>query len=68
VPAGSALRSVAFGSRFAAVGNGGTTLLSSDGKTWTAAVSGASNTLNSVTFGNARFSAVGAAGTNLTSL
>ncbi len=64
-PATADLRSVAFGSQFVAVGASGAALTSLDGKVWSATSTGTAETLNAVTFGLFRFSAVGTGGVNL---
>jgi hypothetical protein len=61
------LASVTFGTQFVAVGSAGTVFTSTDGSTWTARSSGTSSALNAVAPGNFGYTAVGAAGTNLTS-
>jgi photosystem II stability/assembly factor-like uncharacterized protein len=63
--ASTVLTGVSFGSQFAAVGNNGGIFTSADGITWQAAPSGTTSNLNTVAFGNFRFLAAGAAGTNL---
>lgn len=63
--ASTLLTGVSFGSRLATVGNNGGILTSADGMSWQAAPSGTTSNLNSVAFGNFRFLAAGAAGTNL---
>jgi len=59
------LTGVGFGSQFAAVGNNGGIFTSADGINWQAAPSGTTSNLNTAAFGNFRFLAAGAAGTNL---
>ena len=59
------LTGVSFGSQFAAVGNNGSIFTSADGVSWRAAPSGTTSNLNTVAYGNLRFLAAGAAGTNL---
>ena len=68
------LAAVIFGSQFVAVGAGGAIYTSTDGITWQAAVSGTTTDLYAVTFTGTSvlslqigYSAVGAAGVNLTS-
>jgi hypothetical protein len=63
--ASTLLTGVSFGSQFAAVGNNGSIFTSADGINWQAAPSGTTSNLNTVAFGNFRFLAAGAAGTNL---
>lgn len=63
--ASTLLTGVSFGSQFAAVGNNGNIFTSLDGVSWQAALSGTTNNLNTVAFGNFRFLAAGVAGTNL---
>lgn len=66
-PISTDLNAVAFGSgRFAAVGENGIVLTSSDGRTWSKATSPATNSLDGVSFANNLFVAVGAAGTVMT--
>ena len=60
------LSAVAYGTQFVAVGSGGSVFTSTDGITWTARSSGTGSVLNAVASGNKGYSAVGAAGTNLT--
>jgi hypothetical protein len=62
------LRASAFGTQFVAVGTNGTAFTSLDGSYWTAVNTGATINLQAITFGLDRFSAVGEAGVNLTSL
>jgi hypothetical protein len=59
------LTGVGFSSQFAAVGDNGRIFTSADGVTWQPAPSGTPANLNTVAFGNLRFLAAGAAGTNL---
>jgi predicted small lipoprotein YifL len=63
--ASTLLAGVSFGSQFAAVGNNGSIFTSADGIKWEAAPSGTTSNLNALAFGNLRFLAAGAAGTNL---
>ena len=63
--ASTLLTGVGFGSQFAAGGNNGSIFTSADGISWQAAPSGTTSNLNTVAFGNFRFLAAGAAGTNL---
>ena len=66
---------VVYGSRFVAVGTGGAIYVSTDGVTWQAAQSGTTNDLYAITFAASiatntlavGYTAVGAAGVNLTS-
>jgi putative cell wall-binding protein/methionine-rich copper-binding protein CopC len=63
------LRSVAYNGSglYAAVGNDGTVKTSTDRVSWTSRVSGTTNQLNSITWGNNRFVVVGNSGTIITS-
>jgi len=66
---------VVFGSQFVAVGNGGAIYVSADGVTWQAAKSGTTNDLYALVYSASvaantlavGYTAVGAAGVNLTS-
>ena len=53
---------------FVMVGNEGKIWTSPDGKTWTPQISGTTNALNAISFGNDGFLAVGQSGTILTSM
>jgi hypothetical protein len=62
------LRSIAFGSRFVAVGLGGAVTFSNDGTTWQLpSVGPGPSDLNSVVFTPAMYVAVGALGANTVS-
>jgi hypothetical protein len=61
------INAVTFGGQFVAVGNAGTILTSLDGITWVARVSGTANDLTALARTSSGYTAVGAAGTNLTS-
>lgn len=68
-PATSAnLASITFGRRFVAVGDKGTILSSVDGQTWQTQTSGTANDLTAVGHSPTNYSAVGAGGTNLSSI
>lgn len=54
-----------YGTQFVAVGGGGTVLTSADGINWASPSSGSTNNLYSVAYGNYGYSAVGAAGSNI---
>lgn len=58
---------VTFGGQFVAVGNAGTIYTSVDGIVWVARVSGTTNDLTAIIRTSSGYTAVGAAGTNLTS-
>jgi hypothetical protein len=62
------INAVAFSSQFVAVGNGGAIYTSADGITWQARVSGTSNDLTALARTPSGYTAVGAAGTNLSSI
>ena len=51
-----------------AVGASGTILTSSDGSTWTSRISGTSQSLRGITYGNSQFVTVGVGGVGLASL
>ncbi len=68
IPSGVDLRASAFGTQFVAVGANGAALTSRDGSQWLAADTGVTVNLHALTFGLDRFSALGTAGTNLSSL
>ena len=61
------VNAVAFGGQFVAVGNSGSIFTSVDGITWTAQVSGTSNNLTALARTASGYTAVGVAGTVLTS-
>ncbi len=61
------MNAVAFGGQFVSVGNAGSIFTSLDGLTWTAQVSGTTNNLNALVRTASGYTAVGAAGTVLTS-
>ena len=63
----NAVNAVAFGGQFVAVGNAGSIHTSLDGITWTAQVSGTANNLHALVRTSSGYTAVGAAGTVLTS-
>jgi hypothetical protein len=64
---GATLRSVAYGRQFVAVGDAGAIFTSTNGLAWQAQASGVTQNLLAVTPAGLGYSAVGAAGTNLTS-
>ena len=61
------MNAVAFSGQFVAVGNAGSIYTSADGITWQPQVSGTVNDLTALARTNSGYTAVGAAGTNLTS-
>ena len=61
------INAVAFGGQFVAVGNAGVIFTSFDGITWTPQVSGTTNNLHALARTSSGYTAVGAAGTVLTS-
>lgn len=61
------INAVAFGGQFVAVGNAGSIFTSLDGLTWTPQASGTTNNLNALVRTSSGYTAVGAAGTVLTS-
>ena len=61
------LNSITLGGQFTAVGDLGTILVSTDGKTWGQAPSGTTARLNAVVFGLLGYGAVGVGGVNLSS-
>lgn len=61
------MNAVAFSGQFVAVGNAGSIYTSADGLSWQAQVSGTANDLNALVRISSGYTAVGAAGTNLTS-
>lgn len=62
-----ALNAVSFGTQFVAVGAGGKIFTSTDGLSWTLAPAATGQDLRAVAHGALKYSAVGAAGTNLLS-
>ncbi|MCY7388782.1 MAG: hypothetical protein LH481_12095 [Burkholderiales bacterium] len=61
------MNGVAFAGQFVAVGNAGSIYTSADGITWTAQISGTTNSLSAIARTSSGYTAVGAAGTLLTS-